>query len=85
MVKDKNISNVIPEEDIKIYCDFAQGMTPLNLSKKYHKKKSDINDRIRKVKQNYTSEELELFVLVLPLLEEEPAPDWDELVFTGGT
>ena len=62
MVKNKNISNVIPEEDIKIYCDFAQGMTPLNLSKKYHKKKSDINDRIRRVKQNYSNEELELFV-----------------------
>ena len=62
MVKEKEISNAFNQEDVQIYSDYVSGMTPLNLSKKYHKKKSDINDRLKKIKGKFSAEELELFI-----------------------
>ena len=49
----KEINNAFNQEDVMIYSDYISGITPLNLSKKYHKKKSDINDRLKKIKGKF--------------------------------
>ena len=56
------MNNVLNEEDIRIFCDYALGTTPLSLSKKYHKKKASILEKIKNVKTCFSQEERNLLI-----------------------